>query len=720
MKDDEIGDFYIDPFSDEPIVKIKDDNNIKVDDEITKNDIDWLSKSFMVKTEDLSVENKVNRFKTDVSSKFVDTSLGGNVSLNVSPQFTRWCDVRNEGLLDSNKRARVNSLDHNIGMGEYYGKAIDDNSTNIYFEFGFPKFNNVLYYLFSSVDYKASVIANSGRSPLAYEFGKFTGTLALMMAFPVITLSALALKAIVGFAADMLGNTGRFDQYYLNPEMFLYWSTVNTIATLMFTELGIISPTFKDTGKDEERIGVPVKVSQEDLDNIKKLMPGLITKKNGINIQAMVTRGQRRYNQFRANRLKSLANIENVTMDKDKAYLYRIKDLKIHDDNESSETEDLWSKLDETLHKDKTFDKDKKPKGLKETIENLMSNDNKETISNVNKIYGTNDKKTYNRATREEDDKSWLTNYTETLTTVLNEGARYAVFRVEHIGSCTESFSNSTTEVGIGEKINSIGSTVRDMKFNLGGGEIPVVTDIVKNVIDLGVGLSDGLTLGFTNVLAGFIQGANLETNKRWDGSTASLPAHTFKMKLVSPSAHPVAQLQNLYIPTGSLLAGTLPLSTGPKSYTSPFLCNTFIRGIQRIDRGMITSLSITRGTSNLAYNKQRRSLAFDITFTVTDFSSVISAPTPTDLLSSGSVLYNDEAGLNRYIQTLCARDLFSTTHILDKAKIKFSRFQQSHNLIFTSEYLAAKTGDMVASSGLFSVISAFTDHKSVNYSELY
>jgi len=475
---------------------------------------------------------------------------------------------------------------------------------------------------------------------------------------------------------------------------------------------------FIDDKKDSKRVGAPLSITSTDLAAIKKIMPGIITSQNGINIHAMITRGQKRINQHRANRLSLLSAIENKTLTEadGEKYLYTVKDLQVDDVTADSDDNNLWTRLSKNLKKDKTYDSGTKPKDLKDLLTDAAA----ATAESISKAFATDDDGTYNRELREEDSKSWLDNYTETMQSVFNEGARYAVFRVDHVGSTTTSFSNTTTTVGLDEKVNNMGKTFRDMKFNLGGGEIPILSDIMRSVTDVVVGATDGLTLGFTNVVAGFIAGSTLEVNKRWDGSTASLPNHTFKMPLRSPSAHPVAQLQNLYIPLSAVLATVLPKSTGPKSYTSPFLCNAFVRGLERIDKGMVTSVTITAGSSNLPYNKARRPLAFDVTFTVTDFASVISAPTPTDLLSSGSVLYDDEGGLSRYIQTLCGRDLFSTTHVFDKAKIKFSRFLQDHDLMYTSEFLGAKTGDMASSGGMFSVLSAMSDHKQINYSELY
>ena len=693
-------------------------------DEVDVLDVEWVTNSFMIKPSDLIFGKetakdakiyKDNRFASLVDQQFTDTSLGGSLSINVVPQLTRYADIRSGGILSGRRPVTVTDMNGNYGLGRYYGEVYEENSTDVYMELGFTRFNNTLFYLFSSVDYKTAVVANSGRSPLMYNAGLGLGYGALMLAFPFITLGILLVKGIATIGANLLANPGRFEHSYLHPQMFTYWSMVNTLSTMMFTELGVVMPTLMDNKQpDANRIGAPMQISQDELDVMRDLMPGLITTGNAINIHAMLARGQMLHIANRKRRLKALNSLD-YDLNDENVSLYR-KSIELLD-KKIKPTKDIWSKLKPYIVNNKEY-KELSKEAVANDLKEMLAKVTDKTVDIVNDMFSMGDDGTYNREARgDTDEVGNIKKAMNVAETVFNEGARYAVFRVQHIGSTTETFSNSTTSISLDDSINSKADSWRDIKFSLGGGEIPGVSSVITGIQDLIVGTTEGLTMGLTNVIAGFLAGAKLESKKRWEGSSVSLPTHTFKMTLRSPSAHPIAQLQNLYIPLAAILATVLPISTGPKSYTSPLNCNMFVRGLQRIEHGMVAEVSVTRGVSNLAYNRSRRTLALDVTFKVVDYSETVSAAISSDILSSGSIFYNDEAGINRYIQSLCARDLFSATHTIDRAKIKISKFWQETGLLMTPEFIGAKLGDAVASDTIFGI---FANDKTVKYSELF
>jgi len=672
-----------------------------MNDDINFTDEDWVTDTFMVSGDAMDDEYNFLRFNSTVDVKFADTTMGGSVSLNCTPQYTRYADVRTTGLYSTRPKVKVGLMSSDNGMGRYYSEAIDDNSTNVYFEFGVPAFNNILSYLLGAVDYRTAVIANSARSPFFYEAGWVFGTGALIIAFPIIAPILLLAKFATKIAATLMSGSGRFDQYYLKRTMFMYWSTVNTLVTMMANELGLIAPVFANT--DVNKIGAPQKLDAGDLAAIHELMPSLITKNGAINVHAMVAKSQKMFNKMQAKKIETLDALANGPMSREDfdKFVQTTSAMDHLDKVDEEYVNDLWDELSPKIKADKRFAKEKK--SSKTTFSKLIE-ELKNGGEDLRDSLSLNDDGTISRKVRKEDEPGVVKKAYDTAKTVFNEGARYAVFRVEHLQSSTESFSNSVEEMAATNAVNSMGQTWRNMKFNFGLDGIPGVSSVVNALTDFSMGAASGITMGVSDVVGSILSGANVEVQKKWTKSSVSFPTQSFKMSLVSPSAHPVAQLRNIYIPLAGIMAGMLPLSTGPRSSTSPYLCSMFVRGRQQINLGMITSLTITRGTSNLPFNKSRRPLAIDVTFSVTDFSELVSAPTPTGLLNMSNVMYDDEAGLSRYIQALCGRDLYSSTHAMGKARIKMSKFFQSADAMLTPEYFGARIGDTVDVGGVFSL----------------
>jgi len=145
------------------------------------------------------------------------------------------------------------------------------------------------------------------------------------------------------------------------------------------------------------------------------------------------------------------------------------------------------------------------------------------------------------------------------------------------------------------------------------------------------------------------------------------------------------------------LLAGALPLSTGKSSYTSPFLCSITSQGVQNVKLGMITSLSITRGTTNLPFTKTRKPLGLDVSFTVTDFSTLVTAPITkgvfSDLLKFGM---DDASPMGRYLSTLAGRDIQTDKYALNKLGMRLARARANLYSIVSPSRVGSVVGSVL------------------------
>jgi hypothetical protein len=651
------------------------------DEKVSKIDREWLSAVFMLGGADLDPIDGANRYFSSAELKFTDTTMGGNIGINSRPQFTRYCDIRAKGRRSDRKKVTVQEKG-SFGMGTYYSEAIDDNSLNLFMEFGVPKFNSLFNFFSRSIDPQASIIARTGSPSIAYSLGNIAGKTAIFLMLPVITVSIWGIKAL----SDIVLGDSPFNYYYLNPTMHTYWSTVNSIVMQMTTELGILIPTFMPE-KTTNGIGMPMKIDQEDLKAMHEILPDIIGSDNYIDAFAIATRAQAMANK----QLELERKMYESFVDNDagaKAYIKNTVGTVVP--NERGRTFNKWMedlmKDSDPLFQSKVPNKD----APATPPTNTNADDQKTLLSQV-------DEATQNyKETESEKEEGWTKKFAKYFNSARLGGGGHAIFKVDYVGSINESFSNSVTDVPTASILNSIGKTAKEMKFSLAGGNIIGGTDDIlagiKNTITGGL---DGATFGLSNMLSTLFGDAYIDVPKMWDDSTVSLPRLNYTMQLISPYGNVISQLQNIYIPLAMLLAGALPLATGKNSYTSPFICKAFLKGMHNVQLGMITDLSVTRGTSNLAFNKQKRVLAIDVSFSITDFSQMMTAPIDNSMFGSSiNSGLDDNNVFGRYIATLASRDLLTDMYTLPKAKIRLSRLKYNIDKNLSASFWAFRAGN--------------------------
>lgn len=264
----------------------------------------------------------------------------------------------------------------------------------------------------------------------------------------------------------------------------------------------------------------------------------------------------------------------------------------------------------------------------------------------------------------------------QVVSAVQMDGGLFLGMRVNPTRGMSDNFSNSYSPIQTGEFIKSGTGALKDIRFNLAGGNLlPGMDDILAPLKNIAIGTLDGMTFGLASVVASVLQGAYIDMPDKWDDSNCNLATVSYSIRLTAPYGNGISQLQNIYIPLACLLAGVLPLQSGKSSHTSPYLCSVFSKGVQDIELGMITELSIERATSNLPFSKWRQPLAIDVNFTITDFSKMVAAPINRsvwqailqDGISGMAGQLTTETKLDDYIGVLCGRDLSNSRFEMPK-----------------------------------------------------
>lgn len=700
-------------------------------DDLTIVDTDWVRSRYIIPTSDLDQIDAMNRYYTSASWKWQSTQMGGHPSINPKPQFTRTADVKPRFISTRQIFNNVTKYEsHRLGMGRYYSEAIDDNEEKVYLQFGVPKFTSLIMFYLRAVNYSDSVMANRGKLPLGYEVGRFIGAYAAFCAFPWTSIIIFIGKGVMDV---IMGR--KMDYYYLNPSMHAYWGTVSEILNHMAIELGVLKPESIDGKIKADKIGQPLRMDQNATNELARLLPGIISPNtNYLDVYAITAKPQVIANKVSKAEYELMkeGNIEQkMEVALEGAYYEPAGGGKQKLKNVPDIQPTVGAMVNNALSMSnliKLFTKKNGLFGDKVDVEEATDPAASDTDSQVSKQtingqeQGVYDKKydgegnaRYPKLNQSEG--GWWDIYGEVIDSSVRDGNAYLVLTVNYSGAQGESFNNSVSDIEASGMLKGVPSAVRNLKFNLAGGNaIPGLSDVLGLVKDTAIGLLDGFSFGLAGTVAALLGGAYIHLPKKWDDSDMSFPSISYTIQLRSPYGHPFAQLQNIYLPLACLLAGTLPLATGGSSYTSPYICSLFNKGQQITSLGMITSLSITRGTTNLGFDQKRRPLGIDVTFTVTDFSNLVTAPVNTSVfdLSQYSINPNAESSIGKYIGVMCGRDLYSQVYAVPRSKQKFSMLGMNVSKWLSPARWGSATGDLI-----HPVISPFVSPRAMDPSEL-
>lgn len=570
-------------------------------------DTTWVKQSFLVNSSDMETIDQANRFFTSASLKFTDTTPGGNHAINPPPQFTRFADPKATTRFQGGK-----------GMGIYYSEAIDDHSQLIHMRFGVPQFNSLTQFFTNFYNTGAGVLARTGRDStgLLYNIGRAVGFVVSVMSWKILAIH------LAGMALKFFSQKPSTKFYYLKPTMPVYWQTVQTIVNQIAVNKGIIPRALTGTnGPDPvggdpnagavntNSIGDSYSFDAGGLQQLHNLLPDIFMAGGGIDVYALANRAKR---------------LERTQM---KNYMQTL------DNGQVNLTTAIQSVFGPTAM---LQDTNKTP--FLTYLSNWFSVPASQT-SNANDLIANDDN---NNAGTEAIDLNQgnLTTLGTFYQAELDDGGAFATFRVNATGPISDSFQSQVADSELANKINSMSSQSRSTRFDIENGDVSngvvgkLAGKALQGIGDIVSGVADGFGMSGLAALGG---SAFVDIPKHWSASTGQLGRNTYTMNLISPYGNPISHLMNLYIPVAMLLAGALPLATGAQSYTAPFICELYDRGRAQIRLGVIDSLQITRGTSNLAFDDNGNAMAIDVTFTVLDLSNLVYLPITQGLTSTAS-----------------------------------------------------------------------------------
>lgn len=609
---------------------------------ITSRDAKWMRKTFLMATENLDDAVIQELGFTDALARPYDTSPGGHEVLNPLPQFTRYADIK----------VKTNLM-KTFGIGRYHEETFGEYQQKIYMRFGVPEFTPLTTFFGGFYSYQASMLARTGRASasIAYYLGRGVGLAVTIFNIPLL-LTSVAFQAYRFFAGK---DTSKF--YTFKPAMHLYWNTVSTLVNHYCVNRGLVPRVF--TSDNNQTLAGENNYSQEELKRFAEILE--IYDENGqVDMYRYATLAHRRKKAF-MNRLKQQMDRSDVTFNNlSTAYKDIIaKGVSGPTPGRSfKDYMDLWLKS--------SSGQQSAPSGTEQSTEETMAE------SQINTV-----------------DKQEKPGFWSLLGTELDDGAAFICLRVNSTGEVSESFSTSTTKSALEEKINATASASRSTSFSMAGGKLTgLIEGTVNNVRDFVGGVADQFSVSGLAVLGG---AAFVDIPEHWDSSSSSLPNQSYTMSLVSPYGNPLSQLFCMYIPLFMLLAGALPRSTGKQSYTSPPLVQLFDRGKQQDRLGMIDSLSVRRGITNLPFNKHSQAMGIEVSFTVKSLSTMMHIPISEGFsLNPLKGLFDEDTVFSDLMSVYAGMEVDDQIYPFRKMALNLTRWQTNWNTWTNSSHMAS------------------------------
>lgn len=682
-------------------------------------DRDWVKSTFIITDKEIESGGELeeyanwirkNRYMTSADNKFSSTSPGMSMAVNPKPQFTRYCDIRSKGRLTDRPDITPGTTGHStgLGMGGYYSQAIDDNQQRIFMRFGVPQYLPLPIWIVKSFDLDKAILQNRG--VITSAFLEAVGVVSKIFA-----VAAAPLLAVGMFALNVVVSNTRF--YSIKDTMYTYWAAVEATLNALVARRTMLPYILQDyTYKLGQPVGSTQAVSESFIASLSSYIPDIVNAETGrISVFAIALRAQAALNSLKRQELdqNSTNSIQGSTAG--------MEDLQVTSNLTKSNLTNGADSIVGTLFKKASSalmgGNDSKLEGLSENnltqssvigYNPLFTDDSGNPLSmslDKNDPSDSVDKKLISNTNKKAET---LKKYAEYALAELSEGAAFAVFNVENTGSIGESFSSSFGSNPIESTFNSISAKARNISSMLSAAtEVPIIGDALKLAADAGATILSNASFGLANPLLALAYGVNVSMPRVWESSSASLPKASYKLKLISPYGNAYSQLFNIYLPLSMLLAGSLPRSTGSSSYSSPFFCQCFDRGRSNIHLGMIDSLQITRGTSNLAFSRAGHPNAIDIDMSVANLDEIVAV----DIASNG-VLTNalknlspdfSDSPFTTYLNSVAAVDVYTQVYRIPMLRLKLAERMMNLKAIINPDpaAFAAMTVNSVPFAGI-------------------
>lgn len=691
-------------------------------------DRNWLRKTFMLDGKNLDENVKKWRTYSNVFNKFTNTSLGGNFAINSLPSYTQYADIMSPGVAIHNYQHKSYGESNSTGMGRYYSEAIDDQAQLLHLRFGTPRYQGLISFFTSFFSHEAGMLAREGRVSWSYYVAKTAVT--------VVTLPiqlAITTFTTIGSVINFFAGVPSTKYYYMVQAMGPYWNRVNLIVNQLAVHFGIAPLVFSSLGADGAGKYPQTNMNEkEETADYRKFAarayPGIFDDNGQIDVRKVANRARRLQNARYA-QLEEIGLKARNPGDVAKLFADYIANTKISDPGDIDMRTYLkqfhegplgnpsYAATDELTEKVNSMDMNAAPAA--ETTDATMGEGESSAGSSPPPAKTVADLKNATKAdpyskrmpADDEGNENVVTGFfgqmAQQLRADLGEGSQFVTFKVDYTGPTGESFSNSFEEPAISSTLNSISSAARQVRFTLSDGNtgFDVLDGITNSIRDFAAGTLDGLYLGGLLALAG---NANVDIPKTWSASSTQMPSMNYTMELRTWCGNRYGQFMNLMIPLAMLLAGAVPISTGPQSYTAPFLCEAYCKGRAQTRLGMFESLNIQRYTGNLGSNNEHQALGYDISFSIADLNSLLHMPIDAgfSIREPMKLIFDNDNAFKDYCAVLGSASLADQVYVSRKLAINLTQAKLRVDSWWSWSHVSNRLGNANSVQALASIFT--------------
>ena len=616
-----------------------------------------------------------------------DTRVGANDAINCLWQFNRDDDIVHpvlvtEGPIGSKQQ---------IGMGRVYASTTQYNQQICWFSFGIPYFTNLGRFYQTAFDQDLIGLNNNAMVSTAEKIGRiFGGAVSL-----VVTLPCLLFKG--PYLMGKFTKTYPVNRFYeLRTTMHMYYGYVDSILARWLVDTGLwFNGDFQGGTDGTGYVPAALRCTGASIWDIlrrrARVASTSVSRTNSGVRPDMMNVGLDAFYEERDKDLTTIPGMYQHGAGGASGTLTEEKMNKLFEVNDPTNNDNDLNKVQEKSKSSPQQSANGKAAGAYVANENAKTSSSSGGVlagvgsASDNLGYDDYVNKSTEKTLFSPEPKDWASEFWHSML----GASEFLGFRITNSTDASESFSNSTQESAFARAYNEKVSSAMHVQNDIAGGAQGAVS-ADQNFLQKGVGMVKNLIggvlgalksfdcLGITDLGQALMQGSWIDIPEQYSGSDFN-KSHSLSIQLRSPYGDMVSIYQSIIVPLACLLAGTLPRGSGENSYTQPFLCRVYCKGMFAIPMGIIDSLSIKRGDSEFGWNYNQIPLCIDVSLSIKDMSPIMYLAL-NDSVYGG--IFATDSTFNQYLNTLSGMGLFDQISA-------FSRIKR--NLAYTSHRLRNK-----------------------------